>query len=286
MNAAIRKVGLIFKRHDPHVRRIVTEVVPWLQARGIEVFLEQPLTDQYPVKATVAAPEIMVDRVDLVAVFGGDGTLLYAARLVAGSEKPIMGVNLGALGFLTEVRLEEMWPALEAVLSGNYLLEARMLLDVEVLGCGKPSVRYLALNDGVINRGTLARIIDLEVSVDSEKVTRTRADGLIVATPTGSTAYSLAAGGPILHPGMNALIITPICPHTLTNRPVVIPASATVGVSLRHGTEVMLTIDGQVGTALAQDDTVVFRKAANSLRLVQVAGSSFFRLLREKLKWS
>lgn len=286
MNAAIRKVGLIFKRHDPHVRSIVTEVVPWLQARGIEVFLEQPLTDQYPVKAAVAAPEIMVDRVDLVAVFGGDGTLLYAARLVAGSEKPIMGVNLGALGFLTEVRLEEMWPALEAVLSGNYLLDARMLLDVEVLRRGTSPVRYLALNDGVINRGTLARIIDLEISVDSEKVTRTRADGLIVATPTGSTAYSLAAGGPILHPGMNALIITPICPHTLTNRPVVIPAGATVGVSLRHGTEVMLTIDGQVGTALEQDDTVVFRKAANSLRLVRVAGSSFFRLLREKLKWS
>jgi NAD+ kinase len=228
----------------------------------------------------------MVGCVDLVTVFGGDGTLLYAARLVAGSEKPMLGVNLGALGFLTEVKLEDMWTAFEAVLSGNYLLESRMLLEVEVFRQQKPPLRYLALNDGVINRGTLARIVDLEISVNSELVSRTRADGLIVSTPTGSTAYSLAAGGPILYPSLEALIITPICPHTMTNRPVVVSDRATVGVCLRHGADVMLTIDGQVGTSLEQNDSVVFKKAATSLHLVQLAGTTFFKLLREKLKWS
>jgi NAD+ kinase len=285
MNTPVRKIGLILKYHDPRVRQVVTEVIPWLQSRGAEIFLDQSLIDQYPTTARAAAPEALVGCVDLVAVFGGDGTLLHAARLVAGSGTPILGVNLGALGFLAEVKLEDLRAAFEDVLSGRYLLESRMLLQVEVVRRQAPLARYLALNDGVINKGTLARIIDLEVAVDSELMTRTRADGLIVSTPTGSTAYSLAAGGPILYPTLDAFIVTPICPHTLTNRPVVVPDGATVVVSLRHGSDVMLTIDGQVGVALEQNDQVVFKKAGSLLQLVQIKGSTFFRLLREKLKW-
>jgi len=285
MNAPVKKIGLILKRHDPRVRQVVNEITPWLQARSVQVFLDSSLSGQYAIEAIPADPADLVGQVDLVVVFGGDGTLLYAARLVAGSEKPILGVNLGALGFLTEVRLEDMWVAFEEVLSGNYSLESRMLLDIEILRHQTHMAGYLALNDGVITKGTLARIIDLEVSVNSELVTKTRADGLIVSTPTGSTAYSLAAGGPIVYPALEAIIITPICPHTLTNRPVVVPDTATVGVCLRHGSDVMLTIDGQVGMSLKQDDCVVFKKSESRLRLVQVAGATFFRLLREKLKW-
>jgi NAD+ kinase len=285
MNAPIRKVGLILKRHDPRIHQVVTEVVPWLQSRGVEVCLDSTYADLYPVRAGVAKPEQLAAQVDLVTVFGGDGTLLYAARLVAGSEVPLLGVNLGALGFLTEVKLENLWGAFEGLVTGNYQLESRMLLEVEVVRQQEPTARYLALNDGVINKGALARIIDLEVSIDTELVTRIRADGLIVSTPTGSTAYSLAAGGPILYPDLEALIITPICPHTLTNRPVVVPDRAAVVVCLRHGADVMLTIDGQVGRTLEPSDQVIFKKAAASLRLVQIRGSTFFRLLREKLKW-
>ena len=162
-------------------------------------------------------------RVDVVAVFGGDGTLLYAARLIGTSGVPILGINLGSLGFLTEVKLEKMHEAFEVLLSGQYQLEERVLLDVEVLRNGQVSGHYLALNDAVINKNALARIIEIEVSVNSQAVLLTRADGLIISTPTGSTAYSLSAGGPILYPMLNAFIIAPICPHTLTNRPLVIP---------------------------------------------------------------
>ncbi|MFH1574541.1 MAG: NAD(+)/NADH kinase [Acidobacteriota bacterium] len=285
MNSPITKIGLILKRHDPRVRQVVTEAIPWLRERGVAVFLDRSLRDEFSVPAEAVDPADFGRIVDLVAVFGGDGTFLYAARLVAGSEKPVLGVNLGALGFLTEVKLEDMRAAFGGVLSGNYTIEERMLLEAEVFRQDQPLVRYMALNDGVITKGTLARIIDLEVRVNSELVTRTRADGLIVSTPTGSTAYSLAAGGPILYPTLAALIITPICPHTLTNRPVVVPDGASVSVWLRHGSDVMLTIDGQVGTPLAPNDRIVFRKGERSLRLVQLAGSTFFRLLREKLKW-
>jgi len=285
MNSPISKVGLILKHHDPRVRQVVTEMIPWLQQRGVEVFLDRDLTDHFSVPAHPAKPADLGRLVDLVAVFGGDGTFLYAARLMAPSAKPILGVNLGALGFLTEVKLENMRSAFEQVLSGDYALEDRMLLDVEVVRGENTLVRYQALNDGVINKGTLARIIDLEVLVDDELVTRIRADELIVSTPTGSTAYSLAAGGPIVYPTLAAIIIAPICPHTLTNRPVVVPDRADVCVWLRHGADVMLTIDGQVGTALSPNDKAIFRKSRTSLPLVQVTGSTFFRLLREKLRW-
>jgi len=286
MNSPIRKVGLVLKHHDPRVADVAAEIIPWLQARGVEVFLDRETASQLPLTGNLTAPEDLPGLVDAAVVFGGDGTFLYAARMVASRGVPLLGINLGSLGFLTEVKLEEMHEALERLLTGEYWLEDRVLLEVKVFREGNLRARYLALNDAVINKGALARIIEMEVLVNSERVTITRSDGLIISTPTGSTAYSLAAGGPILYPTLGAFIITPICPHTLSNRPVVVPDTASVGICLRHGTEVMLTVDGQVGMPVEQGDCIRFEKAGVAMRLIQATGSTFFRLLREKLKWS
>jgi NAD+ kinase len=286
MNSPVSRIGLVLKRHDPRVRDVVTEIVSWLQARGVEVFLDQETAEQYPLSGSVTTSEALASRVDVVAVFGGDGTFLYAARLVGGSGVPLLGINLGSLGFLAEVTLEKMRTAFEHLLTGNYRLEERVLLDVRVLRQENQLAQYLALNDAVINRGALARIIEMEVWVNSELVTITRADGLIISTPTGSTAYSIAAGGPIVYPTLGAFIIIPICPHTLSNRPVVVPDGAEVAVCLRHGGDVMLTVDGQVGMPLMEGDRMRFEKAGSTLRTIQATDATFFGLLREKLKWS
>lgn len=286
MNPPVRRLGLVLKRHDPSVPRIVSGIVPWLQEHAFEIFVDQDSIGEplfFP--ATIVPPEELPARVDAVSVFGGDGTFLYAARMVAARGIPILGINLGSLGFLTEVKLEQMQEAFKGLLTGDYELEDRMLLDVEVLKNGRHFARYVALNDAVINKGALARIIELEVSVNSQLVTITRADGIIISTPTGSTGYSLSAGGPILHPTLEALIITPICSHTLTNRPVVVSDAAVVGICLRHGKDVMLTVDGQVGMPLEQGDCLRIGKAEHAMRLIQVEASPFFKLLREKLKW-
>jgi NAD+ kinase len=285
MNPCIQKVGIILKKQDSRVQTIVDDIIPWLASRGIDVYLDQNSVKHRPDKACIAPPEEFVRLVDVVAVFGGDGTLLYAARLIGTSGVPILGINLGSLGFLTEVKLEKMHEAFEVLLSGQYQLEERVLLDVEVLRNGQVSGHYLALNDAVINKNALARIIEIEVSVNSQAVLLTRADGLIISTPTGSTAYSLSAGGPILYPMLNAFIIAPICPHTLTNRPLVIPDSESVGVCLHRGSEVMLTVDGQVGMPLQQQDRLRIRRAQSTLRLVFPFENKFFELLREKLRW-
>ncbi len=286
MSAPVCKIGLVLKHHDPRVRQVVTGIVPWLQQRGIEVFVDQETAHQYPLSGRVAPADALADCVEVIAVFGGDGTFLDAARLAGNRGIPLLGINLGSLGFLTEVKLEEMHDVFECLLGGNYRVEERVLADVKVFRQEDQLAQYLALNDAVINKGALARIIELEVWVNSELVTITRADGLIVSTPTGSTAYSMSAGGPIVYPTLGAFIITPICPHTLTNRPVVVPDEAPVGVRLRHGTEVMLTVDGQVGMPLVEGDRIQFQKAGSSLRMIQATGSTFFKLLREKLKWS
>jgi NAD+ kinase len=250
------------------------------------VFIDQETAHQYPLSSHVAAAELLAECVDVITVFGGDGTFLNAARLAGNRRIPLLGINLGSLGFLTEVKLEEMHSAFECLLGGNYGLEERVLVDVKVLRREQQLAQYLALNDAVINKGALARIIELEVWVNSELVTITRADGLIISTPTGSTAYSMSAGGPIVYPTLGAFIITPICPHTLSNRPVVVPDGAPVGVCLCHGADVMLTVDGQVGMPLMEGDRVRFQKAGSPLLMIQATGSTFFKLLREKLKWN
>ncbi len=285
MNASIKRVGIILKRQDARVSSVVSDIISWLQARNMEVFVDQNAIEECPSGTRPVPAQELARQVDLVSVFGGDGTLLYAARLVGASGVPILGINLGSLGFLAEVKLSDVYKAFECIFRGQYQVEERMLLDVGALRNGQPIGRYLALNDAVINKGALARIIELEVRVNGEPVLLTRADGLIVSTPTGSTAYSLAAGGPILYPTLEAFIIAPICPHTLTNRPVVIPDRDVLEVCLWRGTDVMLTIDGQVGMPLQQHDCVRVHRAGSTLRLVMPFGNSFFRLLREKLRW-
>jgi NAD+ kinase len=285
MNSSMKKIGLIFKLHDERVPGIVSDIVPWLQSLDAEVYMDEASARRYPVDAKIVAIDELADRIDALGVFGGDGTLLYAARLVGSKGIPIIGINLGSLGFLTKFKIEEMHTAFEGLLAGKWQTQERMLLEVEVLKAGETAARYRALNDAVINKGALARIIDLEVSINDQPVLLTRADGLIVSTPTGSTAYSLAAGGPILYPTLDAMLIAPICPHTLTNRPVVIPNDEELTIRLSRGNDVMLTVDGQVGMPLQEQDCLKISRAKSSLRLILPSDNSFFDLLREKLHW-
>jgi NAD+ kinase len=285
MNSRIRKVGIILKRQDARVPKLLEEILPWFQSRGVEVYLDQTYADQCPSNACILSPEILVGQVEVVIVLGGDGTLLHAARLIGASGVPIIGINLGSLGFLTEVKLDEMYTAFEGLLSGQYHSEERVLLNVEVIRAGQVIAQYLALNDAVINKGALARIIELEILINSQPVLFTRSDGLIVSTPTGSTAYSLSAGGPILYPTLDAFIIAPICPHTLTNRPLVISDRDEVEIYMHRGADVMLTLDGQVGMPLQPKDSLIVRRAQSTLKLVLPFGSTFFKLLREKMRW-
>jgi NAD+ kinase len=285
MNQPIRRIGLVLRRDDHRLPGILSTTLPLLRSKGFEVCLDDHSAERYGCDVAVCPESELPGKCDAIAVFGGDGTLLHAARLVAARGLPILGVNLGSLGFLTEVKLEEMGAAFDSLRSGKYSLEERMLLSVSVFRNGQEVSSHLALNDAVINRGALSRIIELEVTVNSQLVTLTRSDGLIVSTPTGSTAYALAAGGPILYPTLGACVITTICPHTLTNRPVVVPDTAIIGVRMVRGTEVMLTLDGQVGMPLESGDRLEIRKAAAVTRLVQPNGTAFFTLLREKMKW-
>ncbi|HSW39510.1 MAG TPA: NAD(+)/NADH kinase [Acidobacteriota bacterium] len=290
MNREIRSVGIILKKQDPRVSHVMEGIFPWLRSRGISVFLDKESLAQCPmcaapVEAVVLPAAEMIKHVDAVIVLGGDGTLLHAARLIGANDVPIMGINLGSLGFLTEVKLDEVHNAFDGLLSGRYDLEERVLLDVEVVREGTVVSRYRALNDAVINKGALARIVELEVSINGQPVLFTRSDGLILSTPTGSTAYSLAAGGPILYPTLNAFIIAPICPHTLTNRPLVVPDHDSLQICLHRGQDVMLTVDGQTGMPLQTRDCVGIRRARATLKLLLPFGNNFFKLLREKLRW-
>jgi NAD+ kinase len=233
--------------------------------------------------------EELARHVDLVIVLGGDGTLLAMAARIAQSRRdvPILGVNFGSLGFLTEIRIDELYPSLERVLDGTAGLDVRAMLAADALRDGQPLDSRIVLNDVVFTKGALSRMIELSVSVSGGFVTRVKADGLIVASATGSTAYNLAAGGPIVHPGVEALLLTPIAPHTLTNRPIVIPGGEVVEVTPINGSgeEVFITYDGQSGYPLKQGDLIRVRKSTQPLRLVKAPARTYFELLREKLKW-
>lgn len=230
--------------------------------------------------------EAMAEKTDLLIVLGGDGTLLAAARALHSRKVPILAVNLGGLGFLTTVTLEELYPALEQVLAGAHHTSERMMLQAEVFRNGKPAERLTALNDAVANKGALARMLDFDVHVNGDQVGRYRADGIIVATPTGSTAYSLAAGGPIVQQDLDSFVITPICPHMLTNRPLVIPDTARIELdfSAAEG-PVYLTFDGQIGLQLGSSDRVAISKSPNKVLFVRPPKKTYFEILRSKLRW-
>src|SRR2546425_9212297 len=266
----VQSVILVTKPKQPDVARVATELAAWFKAKNIQSSLE---------------PEAAA-KADLVIVVGGDGTLLSAARLLSDRQIPILAINHGGLGFLTEVTLEEMYPAIERVLAGHFITEHRMMMDIEVSRANKRTARDRALNDIVINKGTLSRMIELESRVDGQYVSKFRADGLIVATPTGSTAYNLSAGGPIIFPTMSAMIMTPICSHTLTNRPIVLPPGVKVEIVLRSSQDdVQLTVDGQVGLKLEMNDQIIMEKSNVAVKLVAPADKNYFDILRGKLKW-
>ena len=282
----MKRVGLVAKPDAAEAQRVVRQLVEWLGARGLTVVLEKETAALAPSASVASASKSdLPGQVDALIVLGGDGTLLSMARAVGDLGVPILGVNLGGLGFLTATTLEEMLPALEALVAGGMAVEERMMLAARVMRGGQATGDYIALNDVVITKSAMSRIIDLAVSVDGRHATAYRADGLIISTPTGSTAYNLSAGGPILFPTMDAVVLTPIAPHTLSNRPIVLPGAQRIDVTLRVDQDVMLTMDGQVGVPLRGRDVVEVQKARARIRLMRFAQKDFFSVLRTKLKW-
>jgi NAD+ kinase len=282
----VTRIGVVAKPDAAEARGVVRGLIEWLGARGLPALVDKEtasLVADLPVAQ--ANRTDLPGQVDFIVVLGGDGTLLSVARAVGDLGVPILGVNLGGLGFLTATTLDEMMPSLQALLSGRMVIEERMMLAARVRRGAGTAGHFLALNDVVIMKAAMSRIIDLQVSVDGAPATAYRADGLIIATPTGSTAYSLSAGGPILFPTMDAMVLTPICSHTLTNRPIVLPGTQRIEVTLITNQEVMLTVDGQVGFALRESDGVEVERAASRIRLVRFPDKHYFSVLRAKLKW-
>ena len=281
----IKKVGIIAniaKEKSPEYTAALRE---WMLKRGLEVYLEEGIAAKIGCLPGVEKGKLWT-LVDLLVVFGGDGTILRTARLARKRDVPMVGINLGGFGYLTEVNLSEMFAALELILAGNFQIEKRMMLDVEIQGGEEPFREGTVLNDVVITRGNLSRIVELETTVDGRYLTTFKADGLIIATPTGSTAYSLAAGGPIIFPELNSILINPICPHTLTNRPVILPESAVIQVSLctlEQGATV--TLDGQVSFTVKFGDSVTIRKSRYITTLVSSPHRGYLEILRTKLGW-
>ncbi|MCL5023360.1 MAG: NAD(+)/NADH kinase [Nitrospirae bacterium] len=280
----MKRIGIICKAGRAEPVEILRELLPWLKERGAEVFIDSETAPSLEMKGYPRSEIPSLSEV--IVVFGGDGTLLSVARVACEKEVPILGVNLGGLGFITEVPRTAIFDALEIVLSGRSAHEDRLMLTARVQRGGERVAEYSALNDVVINKGALARIIELETFVDGRYVTDFRADGLIVSTPTGSTAYNLSADGPILYPTTGCVILTPICPHMLTNRPIVLPDDVVIEACLKSPAEdVLLTVDGQVGFSLRRDDRIVIEKSPFRTRLLIPRERNFFNVLRTKLKW-
>ena len=291
MAPSIARVGIVAKSHLREAASHLAEIAAWLEARGLTAVFETAtaaLMTPAP-NCRVADKRALVDAVDLVLVLGGDGTLLAMADRIgeARSPIPILGVNFGSLGFLTEVTLPELYPTLEAAVGGRVHIEERLMLRSTTIRGGATVAEHIALNDVVVTKGARSRMIDLSVSVGDEFVTRVKADGLIVATPTGSTAYNLASGGPIVQPSVDALVVTPIAPHTLTNRPIVIPSASAVRIlpQMDDHDDVFATFDGQAGLQLRAGDELRVCCAEHKLRLIRPSTRSYFEVLRRKLKW-
>jgi len=284
-NTTITTVGIVTKPKFPEIKDVVKDLVSWLRERRKEVILDPKAATLLGETAANAKAQ-MAGKADLVIVLGGDGTMLNAARLVEERSVPILGVNLGGLGFLTEVSLEHIHPTLERIFAGDYHVEERLMLRARIERHGEHVAHATVLNDVVISKGTLARMIEIQISINGQFVTRLRGDGLIVSTATGSTAYSMSAGGPVVHPSVHALILTPICPHTLTHRPLLIPSDVSLEVILTGKDEgAMTTFDGQVGVAMSQGDTVFIQASDHQTKLIRFPDRTYFDVLRKKLKW-
>ena len=281
-----QSIGIISRPRRSDLCVVVPPLLKWLEARGIKTLLDEETANCLPNGTKGLTRQQVADASQLLLVLGGDGTLLAAARLAAPRGIPVLPVNMGSLGFLTNFTLQELHPALDDTLEGRFSLSERVLISVDLERAGKVIDTQRVLNEVVINKGALARMIELELMIDGDFVCRYRADGLIVATPTGSTAYSLSAGGPIVHPAVESFIITPICPHMLSDRPLIIRDSSTVEMKLSGNTEsVFLTLDGQRGIPMQPADIVRAGRAKELLKLIQPPKKSYFEILRSKLKW-
>ncbi len=283
---AIQRVGIISKPKKTEIREIVPPLIEWLRQRNVEVFIDKETGSIVERNERSLSRNDMPGRVDLLIVLGGDGTLLATARALNRKPVPILAVNLGGLGFLTVITREELYATLEMALADNLQTEKRVQIEGELVRADEVISSFLALNDVVLNKGAIARILDFDVLVDGRFISTYKSDGLIVSTPTGSTAYSLAAGGPIVAPSVEAFIVTPICAHTLTNRPLVLRDTAQIEVVVKSQREAAyLTVDGQVGLAAHSEDIVRLRKAASCVEIVQPPSKNYFEILRQKLKW-
>jgi NAD+ kinase len=287
-NPTVKAVGLIAKPRSDSAGRLVPELIAWLEARGTSVFLDEECAG-YAGRSPALSRDQVAANSQMLVVLGGDGTLLSAARASlrrnGGSDLPLFAVNLGGLGFLTAIKIEELYPQLERALHGDCRVARRRMIHVELWRGERRIAAHEALNDVVLTKAEIARMIDLEVNVDDHFVCVYKADGLIVATPTGSTAYSLSAGGPIMFPSVSATAITPICPHTLTNRPVIVPDESEIQVIVLYNSPTYMTIDGQVGEILETGDRIICRRSEHCISLVRPPDMMFFDVLREKLKW-
>lgn len=289
--SSIKRVGIVLKPHQPQALKTICELTIWLGQRGIELvggpqIERERIEHETGCSVVEVEPDKLAAAVDLVLVLGGDGTMIATARLMADEEVPVLGVNYGGLGYLTEFRIEELYDALEMILADNFRLDKRVMLSVELHRGDQIVTHNRVLNDVVINKSALARIIEIDTFLNSQFVSSFRADGLIVSTPTGSTAYNLSAGGPIIFPSMNAVVLTPICPFTLSNRPLVVPDDAVIELLLKTAhEEVSLTLDGQVGFPLAVNDRVIIRKSRTTFNLIQPSNRNYFDVLRDKLRW-
>jgi NAD+ kinase len=280
------RIGIIGKTNIKKVFELTKELCGWLEERKIKVYVEEELSTGVGHPDSVPSAELP-EFVDVILVFGGDGTFLRVARLVCKYDIPILGINLGGLGFLTELTVDELFPMMERILSGSYVVEKREMLNATIhRGTTDRIGDYIVLNDVVVNKGAVARIVDLAIYINGSHITTFRADGLILSTPTGSTAYSLSAGGPIVYPTLPLTIITPICPHTLSNRPLVVSSETTIRVKVLTDThDVYLTLDGQVGVTLKMGDVIELKKADTSVKLIKSPFRDYFTILKTKLLW-
>jgi len=287
----IKRIGIVLKPHQPEALKTLCDLTLWLAQKGIEL-VGGPEVERERVEhetgcsVTEVPSDKLAGSVDLILVLGGDGTMIATARMISDHEVPVLGVNFGGLGYLAEFRIEELYSALESILSEEYRLDKRVMLHVDLQRGEDAVTRNRVLNDVVINKSALARIIEIEAYLNDQFVNSFRADGLIISTPTGSTAYNLSAGGPVIFPSMNAIVITPICPFTLSNRPIVVPDDAVIELRLKTDKEeVALTLDGQVGFPLRVGDRVLIRKSRTTFNLIQPSNRNYFDVLRDKLRW-
>ncbi|HEV8137018.1 MAG TPA: NAD(+)/NADH kinase [Pyrinomonadaceae bacterium] len=289
--SSIKRIGIVLKPHQHDALKTICDLTLWLSERQIEVVggpdVERERVEHQTGCAVKEVPtEKLAASVDLILVLGGDGTMIATARMIEDLEVPVLGINYGGLGYLTEFRIEELYSALGSILDGNYRLDKRVMLRTLHQRGDEVINRNRVLNDVVINKSALARIIEIDVYLNDQFVNSFRADGLIVSTPTGSTAYNLSAGGPVIFPSMNAIVITPICPFTLSNRPIVVPDDAVIELRLKTDQEdVALTLDGQVGFPLKIGDRVVIQKSRTTFNLIQPSNRNYFDVLRDKLRW-